>query len=173
MTQLITPEYRDLNAKLHKAGNYGGGGWKWVGVALHFFLRQKASRIIDYGCGQGSFGAWWPYDLYPCVDYDPVTFPNRPERADGTFVVCCDVMEHVEPQCLGDVLSDIGLYATAGALFVIATKPAKKVLADGRNAHLIVEQAPFWLHKLGLHFGSVRTVNVGKPGELVVFCEPA
>jgi hypothetical protein len=31
---------------------------------------------------------------------------------------------------------------------VISTRPAKKFLADGRNAHLIVEPYPFWEERL-------------------------
>lgn len=170
---LITPEYLRLNTTLHATTNYGGGGWKWVGITLHFFQRQKAARIIDYGCGQGSFGAWWPSDLGLCINYDPVTFPARPTPQALDFVVCTDVLEHIEPDCLDAVLDDIATLAQRGALLVIATKPAKKALADGRNAHLIIEQAPFWVQKLTMlgRFKHVTQIPVGKSGELVLFCE--
>ena len=37
-------------------------------------------------------------------------------------------------------------------LFVIATGPAKKILDDGRNAHLIQEGPDWWLPKLMQRF---------------------
>jgi len=38
------------------------------------------------------------------------------------------------------------------AFLVIATRPAAKKLADGRNAHLIVEPASWWLPRLTSHW---------------------
>jgi hypothetical protein len=70
-------------------------------------------------------------------------FAREPEPHD--LVVCSDVLEHIEPDCLGDVLRH--LYdLTKKALFVdVACRPAKKVLADGRNAHLIQRDPSAWL----------------------------
>ena len=64
------------------------------------------------------------------------------------MVACTDVLEHIEPDCLDHVLDHLCELAENVAFLVVATAPAQKTLADGRNAHLIVESARWWLPKL-------------------------
>lgn len=78
-------------------------------------------------------------------------------------------MEHIEPTCLIAVIEDIRELANVGAFFNIATRPAKKVLADGRNAHLIVRDAYFWLDTLR-EFFDVTNMAV-QPGEVNFECK--
>ena len=168
---LITEDYLQLNTLLHEAtANYGAGGWKWVGPALHFMRRSKAVSVIDYGAGKGSFAQWFPAEGYRVTNYDPVTFPDVPEPHD--FVVCCDVLEHIEPDCLDSVLKDIQQKGRLAAFLVIAMRPANKSLPDGRNAHLIVADRKFWLDKLSGLYGAIEEVeSLGKASELVVYCQ--
>jgi 2-polyprenyl-3-methyl-5-hydroxy-6-metoxy-1,4-benzoquinol methylase len=65
-----------------------------------------------------------------------------PEPHD--IVACTDVLEHIEPDCLDDVLKDIRRCTKKVAFLLIATRPAIKVLADGRNAHLIQQPYTWW-----------------------------
>ncbi|AXQ68676.1 methyltransferase [Caulobacter phage CcrPW] len=163
---LISTQYQALNAQLHAdIATYGAGGWQWIGPALKFAEHLGVRTILDYGCGKASFGEWTPGD-YVVLPYDPVTYPG--ERPACGMVVCLDVMEHIEPDCLDSVLRHIRSKAERGAFFVIAMRPAQKTLADGRNAHLIVEDAKFWINKLHEHFTSTEIVNIGRPDELVV-----
>ena len=53
-------------------------------------------------------------------------------------------MEHVEPEFVGAVLRSIRFLALKKAFFVISLRPADKVLADGRNAHLSLHPAEWW-----------------------------
>ena len=48
-----------------------------------------------------------------------------------------ELMEHIEPECLEEVLDNLQWLSLKAVFLVIATRPAKKMLADGRNAHLI------------------------------------
>ena len=129
---------------------YGTSGAKWAGLANDLAVKTESRTLLDYGCGRGTLKAELlklnpPYDI---IEYDPA-FPgkqNKPIRSD--IVVCGDVMEHVEPEFINDVLSDIHNISRIGVLFVISTKPAVKHLPDGRNAHLIVERPGWWLEKL-------------------------
>jgi hypothetical protein len=166
----ISPEYLRLNAALHeKQAGYGMAGWHWIGPTIRYMARVGARTILDYGAGKGVFGQWMPPE-YPVTNYDPVTFPDEPTPQD--FVVCFDVLEHVEPECLDDVLADIRRKMVLGGLLVIATRPAKKELPDGRNAHLIVKDKHFWDPKLCEHFGTVIMVPLGSSGELARFVRP-
>ena len=149
---LISPEYAALNREMHeKKPQYGTSGDKWANLTNTIARDWRVSEVLDYGSGKGTLKQELDRigDLpYRVMEYDPAV-PGKeikPLRAD--LVVCGDVMEHVEPDCVHDVLDDIRNISRVGALFVISTSPAKKHLPDGRNAHLIVEPMEWWLPKL-------------------------
>jgi hypothetical protein len=68
------------------------------------------------------------------------------------MVACIDVLEHIEPHLLDNVLDDLRR-VTRDLLFVtVDCGPAVKVLPDGRNAHLIQQPPSWWLPKLMSRF---------------------
>lgn len=150
---LISEGYRELNAELHaREGRYGTSGAKWADKVFNLAGQCEAKTALDYGCGRGTLGtamrAKWGNLPFDFIEYDPAIpgKETKPERAD--LVVCGDVLEHIEPDCLYAVLDDIRGIARLAVFLVVATVPAAKHLADGRNAHLIVEPAEWWLPKL-------------------------
>jgi hypothetical protein len=62
--------------------------------------------------------------------------------------VSLDVLEHIEPECLDDVLDDMKRCTLKGVFLSVSLVTAGKTLPDGRNAHLIVEPIEWWLPKL-------------------------
>jgi hypothetical protein len=149
---LYSPEYLDLNRELHSRGNYGISGHKWAAKVHDLAGQCEAQTILDYGCGQGTLAAAlrknYPDMPGSIFEYDPAIpgKEDKPRRVD--LVVCGDVLEHIEPDCLLAVLDDIQSIARKAVFLVVATQPAVKILADGRNAHLIVEPVEWWLPKL-------------------------
>lgn len=146
---LISDSYRQLNVTLHAGGNFGRHGDKWATPVEHLIAEHDAATVLDYGCGQGSLARALGGRV---SEYDPA-IPEKsapPVRAD--VVVCTDVLEHVEPECLGEVLDHLHDLTRKACFVVIATRPAKKILADGRNAHLIVEDDAFWRDQLEQRF---------------------
>jgi hypothetical protein len=145
----ITPEYLEQNRKLHSEGRYGISGGKWANVVLQLCERHQTRDVLDYGCGQRLLekGLGWKIRNYdPCIgDLDA-----PPEPAD--IVVCTDVLEHIEPECLDDVLDDLKRVVQKKGFLVIATRPAEKFLPDGRNAHLIQQSSGWWLPRLAQRF---------------------
>ncbi|NIV37196.1 MAG: hypothetical protein GWN58_49560, partial [Anaerolineae bacterium] len=135
---LITDAYRELNTRLHESNpNYGTSGHKWAKHIGSLAGALETNEILDYGCGKQTLANALPQ--FTVHGYDPAIegLDEPPEPHD--LVVCGDVLEHIEPECLDDVLDDLKR-VTRGTLFlVVATRPASKTLADGRNAHLIVE----------------------------------
>lgn len=160
---LISPEYAALNAEMHtRKPQYGTSGSRWAGQVAELALNIGASSILDYGAGKGSLAAALPQH-FDILEYDPA-IPGKeikPLRAD--IVVCGDVLEHIEPDCLYDVLDDIRGIARKAVFLVVATGPASKHLPDGRNAHLIVEPASWWLRKIidRWHVVSFRDIGPG------------
>lgn len=167
---LITTEYQALNAHLHDTNiGYGVGGWHWIGPILAIARELDAGEVLDYGAGKGTLKRWMPFE-FPVINYDPITFPADPPICD--MAACLDVMEHIEPDCLNDVLRHIRSKVRKGALFVISTRLAQKTLQDGRNAHLIVEGEDYWMPKLKEFFRYVgRIPDVGRADELVLFAK--
>ena len=143
---LISDKYRDLNRQLHHTrADYGKSSHKWAEVVFTKCAELDTTSVLDYGCGKGTLGLELPFAIQ---QYDPAItkYSTPPEPAD--IVICTDVLEHIEPDCLDDVLADLRRLTRKRGIFAIPDFPAIKTLADGRNAHLIVEELGFWTHKI-------------------------
>lgn len=164
---LITDSYRKLNSDLHAGGNYGRHGDKWAAHVEQLVQQYDAATVLDYGCGQGSLAR----ALGEIVsEYDPAISEKASPPLPADLVVCTDVLEHIEPDCLEDVLDDLRALTRKACFVVIATRPAQKFLADGRNAHLIVEPTDFWHKQLTMRF---RMVSIDPmTGEFAAVLEP-
>lgn len=142
---LISESYREQNRKLHDGGQYGISGYKRVKEVRLLSESFNTQDILDYGCGQRfleeSLG-------FPIKNYDPAIeeLNSQPEPAE--LVVCTDVLEHVEPDYLDNVLDDLQRVSKRITYLVISTIPARKTLPDGRNAHLIQEDTNWWMPKI-------------------------
>jgi hypothetical protein len=159
---LISEEYRQANKTLHKTGNYGISGSKWA-PSVKSVHEKVGGDVLDYGCGQRTLEKALGYGI---KNYDPCIegLDASPEPAE--VVVCTDVLEHIEPDMLDAVLDDLQRVTKCVGFFVIANRPAKKILPDGRNAHLIQEGPRWWLPKLCQRFEIVQMQTL--PGEFAV-----
>lgn len=157
--QTITSEYIELNKELFKRDPaYGISGSKRADTVRKLIESTKPSTVLDYGCGRGTLAAALPFPIW---EYDPC-IPGKdspPRPAD--LVIITDVLEHIEPDCLGNVLLDLSRCTLKVGYAVINTGPAKKVLADGRNAHLIQESSGWWKDKLEEFFNVASVVENG------------
>ncbi len=176
--QLITPEYLALNRELHgRNKKYGGKGHDWFDRVTEYVKASGAKSYLDYGCGKGTLAdAMWEAHRADLLvyRYDPVTAPDFAMPCD--FVTCCDVLEHIEPKLLDNVLEDLASKIKVQGLLVISQRLANKRLADGRNAHLIVKPTTWWMERLSKHFSDVVEVDPIKPTrvgvELAVLVKP-
>jgi len=149
--KLITDQYRDLNKQLHtRKPNYGTSGALYADIIEQLVDICGARTILDYGCGKGTLSEALPH--LEITEYDPC-IPGKdqhPQRHD--LVICSDVLEHIEPELIDNVLDDLQALTGSMLFCLIATSKAHKSLADGRNAHLIVEPYQWWLPKLWSRF---------------------
>ena len=152
---LITPEYAEQNAALHKTNElYGTSGYKKATDIIRILNDDETATLLDYGCGKATLAKALEDRLeeiiepFTITNYDPAIpeYSKRPTPCD--LVVCGDVPEHIEPDCLDEVLADIKGLTLQHAYFIISLIPAQKNLPDGRNAHLIIETGQWWLAKL-------------------------
>jgi hypothetical protein len=154
--QLISAEYRELNARLHRENlAYGVGGGKHADTVLKLVksLTKDCAplpvSVLDYGAGKGYLAKALPF---PIAEYDPCVPGKEESPRPADLVVCTDVLEHIEPDRLGDVLSDLQRVTRRVGYFVIHTGPSTKHLADGRNSHLIQQGRDWWLAQLRNYF---------------------
>lgn len=150
----ITEAYRALQAELHAGGNYGLTARQYGPTVLQLLEASGARTLLDYGCGSHRsllMGMQVPQGVR-YEGYDPAVaqYADRPLPAE--LVVCIDVLEHIEHECLDNVLDDLRGLCTRIGFFTIHSGPAGKFLADGRNAHLIQEGPSWWLPRLESRF---------------------
>lgn len=117
---------------------------------------RPVTSVLDYGCGHGEIGSIMRRDnLIPegvtYHEYDPGV-PEKsalPEPAD--LVICTDVLEHIEPDLIDNVIQHLCSVTKIVAFIVVCMVPSKrKTLTDGRNVHLILESPKWWMKKLSM-----------------------
>lgn len=155
---LITSQYAQLNARLHAdRPDYGTSGKRWAPVVAALADSVKTASILDYGCGKQTLAA--ALGNRRVVGYDPAIPGLDAPPTPADVVVCTDVLEHVEPNCIDDVLDDICRVTCKAALITVATRPAVKKLADGRNAHLTIQPFSWWREHFLARFDVVDVVE--------------
>lgn len=150
---LISQEYQAEQQELHKNPEYGVASVGFAPMVTALIDTLEVDEMLDYGAGKGRLaenitpGRNVKIELYdPAIpDYSDAPTPRE-------LVACIDVLEHVEPDCLDNVLDDLKRVTKRYGVFTIHTGPAIKTLSDGRNAHLTQQDYKWWLPKLWQRF---------------------
>lgn len=142
---LVSQGYRGQLEKLHAQRKWGADGAKHAKIVSQLCEKIQPATILDYGCGEMKLAeALKPRRV---SGYDPGIPARASMPKPCELVVCTDVLEHIEPTKLDAVMDHIYRLTGKCAYFVISTKLANAILPDGRNAHLIVEDASWWSDK--------------------------
>ena len=163
---LTTAEYQAQNKELHNRPEYGASTvtrqfWPSIRKICEVYCCES---VLDYGCGKGVFASCnKDLDVH---EYDPAIDGKDSDPQACDLLISLDVLEHIEPELIDDVLAHMASKMNKFGFLSIATRPAKKVLPDGRNAHLIQEHAGWWITKLSNHFKVIQFSGTDK--ELVV-----
>lgn len=159
---LISEEYKEQVQTLHReAPRWGTSGRDFAQIVVEIVRNSHPETILDYGCGKQTLARALPE--MRIIGYDPGMpgLQDTPRPAD--LVTCMDVLEHIEPVYLDDVLDDLQRVTKRVVFLVVGTAPAFQILPDGRNAHLIIEPFQWWLPKLMERFDVVSmTVYEGQ-----------
>ncbi|MFC3149995.1 methyltransferase domain-containing protein [Litoribrevibacter euphylliae] len=145
----ITEEYRKMQQDLHKnRPDYGIASVSFAPQVSNIINDNNIRELLDYGAGKGRLAQNLKVNHQVNIQlYDPA-IPEWSEEPDPKEMVCCiDVLEHIEPELLDNVLDDLKRVTKRVGFFTVHTGPAVKILPDGRNAHLIQEPSGWWLPK--------------------------
>lgn len=165
LDNIASPDYRKLLGAKHGHA-WNGKGHTHIPEFVPHYRELDCVSMLDYGCGHN------PTVARDCAKLDPPIRvsgfdPGVPERSGMPkpvdYVICIDVLEHVEPALLHNVVDHIFTLAEKGAYLAISCNPSKHTFPDGRNVHLIIEPPTWWLSYLAKWGGwKVERHAIGK-----------
>lgn len=149
-TDFASADYAKQLKQLHSITRWGTAGVHHAKEIEAFAAKVSAASVLDYGCGKATLGPALQElnNGIEVFDYDPGIIGKDALPAPADIVVATDVLEHIERDRLKNVLDHIHQLSRKGVFLIIAMKPAKETLPDGRNAHLIIENETWWTDKL-------------------------
>lgn len=155
---LISDQYKRMQEHLHETTVYGTASIEKAPTVAKMMNNLGVTKLLDYGCATrcNLFKTLTNDRLvdhkFQYIPYDPAVdkYADRPDPAE--MVACIDVLEHIEPDLLDNVLNDLERVTECIGFFSVHCGPAGKVLQDGRNAHLIQKPPEWWLPKIWERF---------------------
>lgn len=161
---MISKEYLSQVQQLHASdSSWGTSGRRYAKDVYNLICAHEAKSVLDFGAGKGglldavsrlldeaAIDDSHPVKLH---NYDPAV-PGFDTLPKGKFdlLVSTDVLEHIEPEHLDEVLATMAGLTGMAAFLVIHTGPAIAKLPDGRNAHLIQRAPRWWMEQLEKHW---------------------
>lgn len=157
---LISEQYREQQRALHERADYGVASLHYAPFVAEALERAGADELLDYGAGKGRLAPALQGILgrpLTVHQYDPAIpeFAAAPQPC--RFVACIDVLEHIEPELLGNVLDDLRRVTAGLGVFTVHCGAAVKSLPDGRNAHLTQQPIEWWAAQLRARFDLLQT----------------
>lgn len=165
-SKLISDGYREQQQNLHETTNYGTMAQHYGPLVSQIIEKLEVTHLLDYGCGRkmGLTKTLKVAHKLTYQGYDPGSGLEELMTAPipAQMVCCIDVLEHVEPPFLENVLDHLADLTEVVAFITIHTGPAVKTLPDGRNAHLTQEPIEWWLPKICSRFDIQTLQKVGE-----------
>jgi hypothetical protein len=168
----MTKELYGLYPEEEPGTGYGTTGFLHVPqitmMAGQLLKKHGPLTLLDYGCGRGLMAeSLPPLEGLTVKMYDPAIEEHSalPEPAD--MVVCTDVLEHIEPAYLDNVLDHLQGLTKKLAFVAINLLGADKCFSDGRNVHLILCEPDFWFPRFRKRF-DIAEWSVAKDGSRLI-----
>ena len=158
----ISPAYMEIQREMHDTHErYGVSGAEHASrvfmAGAQIVRKFGKCDVLDYGCGKETLRLAME-ESFPSlpgmrvIGYDPGRKGYDAEPKMAQVVVCTDVMEHIEPECVDAVLKHICELTERVAIIDVALTPAVKTLPDGRNAHICLKHKDWWLSYIKKYF---------------------
>jgi SAM-dependent methyltransferase len=138
---------------------------KLLKLLVRVTAKRKTFSVLDWGCGKANYSekvhTMFDGRLQCWYLYDPgfVKFETPPS---GTFdfIVCADVMEHIEDPEESLLRMNSHLDEKGIALFTICGRPDSRTFDDGLNMHVTLKSFEEWKLLLKTHFGHKKVILI-------------
>jgi len=168
MQELVSKKYKEKITALHKQRKWGGNVSRKIPDRIKKYMTlSRTKSILDYGAGYGAFkqAMLGKYDIH---EYEPGIIGKDEDPPICDVTVCFDVLEHVEPGKIDNVLKHMYDKTRYWALVNICTIPAGQHFPDGQNLHLLVRESNWWLEKLKYDWEMFNIKDSGKHLEVLL-----
>lgn len=147
-------DLKELYKNMHKEGLFSGfSTLDFKDEIRNVCKKYQVCTMLDYGCGKGfQYKTFNPLDYWNLkklylYDIGVETYEKKPnEKFD--MVITIDVLEHIHPNEIDNIIAEIDNYTNKVVFASIATVPARKKFPDGTNVHLIVKPKKWWEDKI-------------------------
>jgi hypothetical protein len=165
MGKYISKEYLNkiVDFRNNKYKTWGGAVSSKVPQIYKYIVQEDCKSVLDYGSGNSDFKKTvenlYPDHDFKIVEYEP-SIPELnidPEACDMT--ICVDVLEHVEPDKIDNVLSRIRDKTNKLCFLSICVVESYGQFDDGTNLHILVKPVEWWIEKLKEKFDIINEVS--------------
>jgi hypothetical protein len=161
----------DYYKEIHRTSTFGATARNFA-LQIQFCIQElQPTKVLEYGCGKSDLIETCGSEQITWDRYDPAIPDFRSVPTDQyDFIVNTDVMEHIPPADVDDVLADIRRCGEK-VFFNISTRLAGKTLPDGTNAHCTVQSAEAWLEAIRKHFpeSQIGYIDEGEDAVIVTW----
>lgn len=148
---------------MHNNAKYGVASIAYATAIMENARNVAASHILDYGCGKQHLKRLLEPMGFVVHGYDPALPEVAATPSPCEFVACIDVLEHVEPELLPNVLEDLARVTIRHGFYTVGTDPAHRLMPDGTNPHKTIEPIGWWQGQLFKYF-KLSEVHQATPG---------
>ena len=162
----ISPEYlktqEEMHTGFHKGMQYGSISYVlWDILIKPIVEKTNAKSVFDYGCGKQYLREYFEDMGIEYTGYDPAIekYSTLDLSKQYDLVISIDVMEHVEVEYQETILEDMAKLSKGFHSNNNFSMLGKKVLSDGRNAHICQAGPSYWLPKICKYSEPIHLAN--------------
>lgn len=144
---MISNNLKKIYEEIHKTTPFGKRA-KEPEYLKKFISDKNPKTILDFGCGKGNLVKTLQekYKDIKIYGYDPANPEYDIKLPKVDLIISTDVLEHIEYTQIDETLNLL-CSNSKHQYHLISCGPAKLILPDGRNAHLIQESPTWWKEK--------------------------
>lgn len=161
--QFYSEEYLEQLRLAHKLHKWGGSAVGKIQDIVYIMKILNITDILDYGSGYGCLKEEIEKlhaDLnLNVIEYDPGILDKSSTPKPCDLVVCFDVLEHIEPEFVDNVLDDLVRVTKKIGHYGISLETSTKFLPNGQNTHLSVHPVEWWEEKLIERFDILKKAS--------------
>ena len=128
-------------------------GREWTTTVAGLLHEHQAHTVLNYGCGEASVSLAIALrerglDL---IEYDPATVGKDSMPPPADFVICTNVLEHLETARIWACLEHVAAITKRVAFVLVSVGASGHEPSDGRPGNMLVRSVTWWRIQLQAH----------------------